>query len=419
MFLLPFTLFSVCFANFILIPKEQHLFTFEFGSFAQEHGLDNLASVGDLSLFKTNTDNYHKYKNTFDNLFDIEQEQIYRINHVSEEGNEQGDKQGNENDFVYIQELDGSFSMQLRTSDILSAERVSGQDAPVPWHLDRISKRHLPLDGNYSYSQPGSCHKNSNVEIHTVVVDTGVANHVEFGDNQPIFLENFSGDNIDKDCNSHGTFCSSQIGGLKAGVCKTAKLFAVKVLTCEGSGSTSGVIAGMNYVFNRHLKNEKTNSKLRTIMSMSLGGGKSVAMNRVVEKMVLVSNTFYIVVASGNENNDACNTSPASARGILTANAMNKYDQRAYFSNYGSCTDIYSPGVDNYGAVLNNKYAVESGTSFSTPILAGIMNHYLDQYPDFNMKQLKEKILSDATKNIINGNPSKTSNLMVYLERKN
>jgi subtilisin family serine protease len=391
------TFLSICFvrADLILTPKEHHLFTFEFGSFAQEHNLDNLATIGDLVLFKTDTKNYNKYKSTFDQVFDVEQEQVYTINPIKSE---------TEN-LVYITESDGSFSV-LKLSD-----------DPVPWHLDRISKRELPLDGSYAYSKTGSCHKNSDVEIHTYVVDTGVQSHIEFGDNQPMFLENFSGDNVHEDCNSHGTFCSSQIGGLKAGVCKDAKLFAVKVLTCEGSGSTSGVISGMDYVFKRHLQKEKENPKVRSIMSMSLGGGKSLAMNRAVENMVKMSDTFYIVVASGNENQDAKNTSPASARGIFTANAMNRNDQRAYFSNYGKFTDIYSPGVENYGAILNNKYAVESGTSFSTPILAGIMNHVLDENPHLNMRQLKEKILNDATKNTIRGNPKNTPNLMVFLKR--
>lgn len=379
----------------ILTPKNERLSSFNFVSFAKEHEIKHLATIGDLTLYKTTLYNYNLYINTFDQLFEVEKEQIYTV------PNFKNIQDRNEN-IVYIQEP-GELKFEIKEY--------------VPWHLDRISKRHLPLNGSYPYSEHSSCHKNPNIEIETVVVDTGVANHIEFGDNQPVFLENFSGDNINKDCNSHGTFCSSQIGGLISGVCKSAKLFAVKVLDCDGSGSTSGVIAGMDYTFNRHIQREKGNLKLRTIMSMSLGGGKSIALNRVVEKMVTTSDTFYVVVASGNENNDACNTSPASAHGIITANAMDKYDKRAYFSNYGKCTDIYSPGVSNYGAVLDNKYAVESGTSFSTPILAGVMNHYLDSDPSLNMKRLKEKILSDATKDTIIGNKKQTSNLMVYIHR--
>lgn len=380
--------------NMILTPKEFH--TVDFSSFTQEHNVNYLASIDDLNIYKTDIDNYNKYKNTFRYLFDVEKEQSYTVNPIVHNLNE-------ENSFLLFVQEPGKLEFTIEES--------------VPWHLDRLSKRHLPLNGSYAYNTPGSCHKNSNVEIHTYIVDTGVdVNHHEF-EGRAKFLENFTDDNKDYDCNSHGTFCSSQIGGLKAGVCKDSKLFAVKVLNCEGSGSTSGVIAGMEYVFKRHLQNEKKNPKVRSIMSMSLGGGKSLAMNRAVEKMVKMSDTFYIVVASGNENQDAKNTSPASARGIFTANAMDKNDQRAYFSNYGSSTDIYSPGVSNYGAVLDNKYAIESGTSFSTPILAGIMNHFLDMYPDLNMKRLKEKILNDATKDTIKGNPKNTPNLMVFLER--
>lgn len=380
-----FSFLYVVVNSLILIPKPI-VSILDLDTFNVEHDIQVLASIGDTVIYKTNNTSY---LGTLEQFFDIEQEQVYRVGSIRK------------SIYNFYEDVD----------------RMLFGNVSVPWHLDRISKRHLPLDGKYPYSSKGSCHKNSNVNIETVVVDTGVQSHIEFGNNQPTFLENFSGDGKPFDCNSHGTFCSSQIGGLNSGVCKDAQLYAVKVLTCQGSGSTSGVIAGMDYVFKRHIEREKKNPKLRTIMSMSLGGGYSRSMNIVIEKMIKTSDTFYIVVASGNENQSGCNSSPASARGILTANAMDKNDNRAYFSNFGPCTDIYSPGVLNYGAVLDNKYAEESGTSFSTPILAGIMNHVLDENPHFNMKQLKEKILSDATKDIINGNPKNTPNLNVYLKR--
>jgi subtilisin family serine protease len=356
-----------------------------------EHSIEELILIDDLKIYKTNDENYIKYKKTIEYLYEVEKEQVYTVPKIV----------NNEEEIIYVQ-LPGELEFKIKEN--------------VPWHLDRISKRHLPLNNSYLYNNSGSCHKNNEVEIETVVVDTGVVSHDEFGENQPVFLENFSGDNINKDCNSHGTFCSSQIGGIKAGVCKDAKLFAVKVLSCDGSGSTVGVLSGMEYVFKRHIKRE--NPKLRTIMSMSLGGGYSRSMNLAIEKMIKTSDTFYVVVASGNENQDGCKTSPASAEGILTVNAMNKYDKRAYFSNYGTCTHIYSPGVDNYGAILNGKYAIESGTSFSTPIMAGVMNHILDENPELNMKGLRDKILSDATKDTIIGNKKNTPNLMVYIKRK-
>lgn len=387
-----FSFFGCIFSlNYILTPK-YNLMTLE--NFNQEHNIQQFSSVDDSTFYKTDADNYLKYKHTLDYLFEVEEEQVYTVPKIN-----------NDNPVVFVQEPNQSeFKIQGSVS--------------VPWHLDRISKRHLPLNGQYPYSKPGMCHKNSDVEIHTYVVDTGCdSKHPELG-GRAEFLENFTDDGIDTDANSHGTFCSSQIGGNTAGVCRDAKIYCVKVLDGNGSGSTSGVIAGMQYVFKRHLENSKANPKVRSIMSMSLGGGKSLAMNRAVEMMVKKSNTFYIAVASGNENDNACNTSPASARGIFTVNAMDKNDLRAYFSNFGSCTDIYSPGVDNYGAVLNGRYAIESGTSFSTPIIVGVLNHYIDMYPMMNMQDIKNKVLEDATKDTIIGNPRSTPNLMVFLERK-
>ena len=173
----------------------------------------------------------------------------------------------------------------------------------------------------------------------------------------------------------------------------------------------------MNYAFKRHLENEKKNPNVRSIISMSLGGGKSIAMNRAVENMIKNSNTFYIVVAAGNENQDVKSSSPASARGILTVMAMGKDDQRAYFSNFGRTASIYGTGVEIESTIPGGKTAVYSGTSMATPQIVGALNHYLDQFPHMNMKQIKEKMLSDATKNVISGNPKNTPNLMSFIKR--
>lgn len=376
--------------NYILVPKEHHVYTFNYNVFAQEHHLEVLATIDDFTLYKTNVDNYNSFTDTFNELFDIEEEQVYSVNPNFVEN------------VVFVQQP-GEFTFKLQES--------------VPWHLDRISKRHLPLDGSYAYSEPGSCHRNSDVEIETYVVDTGCdVTHPEF-EGRAEFLENFTGDGDDFDGNSHGTHCSGLIGSKTYGVCKDAKLKCVKVLDSQGSGSTSGVIAGMDYVFKRHLEREKENPKVRSIISMSLGGGYSGIMNRVVEKMVKKSNTFYIVVAAGNEAKDVKSTSPASARGILTVMAMGRHDERAYFSNYGPTASLYSTGVEVKSTIPGGKTAIYSGTSMATPALVGVLNHYLDMYPHLNMKQIKEKILSDATKDTIGGNPKNTPNLMVFLKR--
>jgi len=387
---------SVLASNVILTPKEHQQFTFNFISFNAEHNVEDLASVGDLTLYKTNSDNYLKYKNTFDYIFDVEEEQVYTVLPVVHESSESPD-------LLFVQEP-GNLEFKVQES--------------VSWHLDRLSKRHLPLDGSYAYNTPGSCHRNSDVEIHTYVVDTGVdQSHPEF-EGRAEFLENFTGDNEDYDGNSHGTHCSGIIGSKTYGVCKDSKIFGVKVLDSQGSGSTSGVIAGINYVFNRHLENEKKNPNVRSIISMSLGGGYSMAMNRAVENMVRTSNTFYIVVASGNEDSDACRTSPASAKGILTVMAMGRDDKRAYFSNYGKCCNIYGTGVKVKSTIPGGKTAVYSGSSMACPEVVGVLNHYLDQFPQMNMKQIMSKMLEDATKDTIEGNPKNTPNLMSYIHRK-
>lgn len=329
--------------------------------------------------------------------------------------NEESDEMKTLSESFYV-EPEQVYSVNFNT-DMCPANNLRENKQSTPWHLDRIGKQHLPLNNSYPYTSPGSCHKNSNVEIETVVVDTGCdPKHPEF-EGRTEFLKNFSGDNIDFDGNSHGSHCSGIIGAKSFGVCRDAKIKCVKVLDSQGSGSTSGVISGMEYTFKRHLEKEKSNPKLRTIMSMSLGGGYSWTMNNVIEKMLDSSNTFYVVVASGNSNEEACRSSPASSRGVMTVNAMNKYDERAYFSNFGTCSHVYSPGVNIESTIPNGKTAIYSGTSMACPAVAGVMNHVLDMFPHLNMKQLKEKIMEDATKNTISGNPKDTPNLMVYLKR--
>lgn len=364
----------------LLVPKSSSYFM-ALDTFNLEHNVEHLATINSHTVYKTSLRNYKLYQNTLESLYDIEEDQVVTLD------------------------------LDVSSHD---DEITLGQ---TPWHLDRITKRALPLDGTFQYSEPGSCHRNSKLEINTYIVDTGIdVSHPEF-QGRATWLANFADDKQDTDGNSHGTHCASLVGAKTYGSCKDARLFAVKVLNSQGSGSYSGIISGLDFVYKRHLEQSAKNPNVRSIMSMSLGGGKSMAINRAVENM-LKSNTMYVVVASGNENSDACNTSPASAKGVLTVNAMGRDDSRAYFSNYGPCSDIYSPGVDIESAVPGNKTAVYSGTSMSTPVLAGVLNHFVDMYPNMNMAQIKQKMLSDATKNAITGNPNKrTPNLLVYLNR--
>ncbi len=373
--------------NYLLTPYKHYMHSLNYKSFADEHNLEVFVSMGDLKIYKTSMENYKLFSETLNEFFEVEEDKTVSL------------------PIPIVHDVNGS---PLGSS-------VSYKMGFVPWHLDRIGKRDLPLDNSFDYNLKGSCHKNKNVTINTYIVDTGIdTKHAEF-EGRAKWLANFA-DNVDTDCNSHGTHCAGLVGSKTYGVCKDANLFAVKVLDCQGSGSFSGILSGLEFIHKRHNEELKKNRGVKSIISMSLGGGFSSTINRAVEVLVK-SDSMYVVVAAGNENSDACHTSPASARGILTVMASDKYDNRAYFSNYGECADLYSPGVEILSTIPNDGTAVYSGTSMATPNLVGVLNHYLDMSPSLNMKQVKEKMMKDATKNKLSDNPRKTNNLLVYLHR--
>lgn len=373
-------------ATYILVPKD-HVSALEFfdvSVFTKEHNLQQFASVGDVNFYKTSKRNYERFSNTLNSFFDVEEDSV-----------------------VTLPDYTTRF---VETSE-------NGVSSSQPWHLDRVSNRELNSPTPFPYNSHGSCHKNADVEIHTYVIDTGIdTSHPEF-EGRATWLANFA-DSQDTDCNSHGTHCAGLVGSKTYGSCKDAKLFAVKVLDCRGSGSMSGVISGVEFAFKRHLnESARTGGKVRSVATMSLGGGFSRALNLAVQNALRKSNTFYFTVAAGNENQDACNVSPASVKEVMTVMASDKRDTKAYFSNFGRCADMYSPGVDIESTVPGGKTAVYSGTSMATPLLAGVLNHYLDRFPQMNMQQVKDQMMSDATKNTLDGNPKGTNNLLVYLNR--
>ncbi len=150
---------------------------------------------------------------------------------------------------------------------------------------------------------------------------------------------------------------------------------------------------------------------------MSLGGGYSKTINKLVDSMLEQDENMYMAVAAGNEDQNACNVSPASAKNVLTVMASDKYDQRAWFSNWGECADIYAPGVDVMSTIPKNKVASYSGTSMSSPVMVGVLNHYVDMYPNLNMKQIKEQLVKDSTQKVVKGKKFKTSSNLVFLNR--
>lgn len=399
LYLLSFSLFSIsaCYAeqNYILTPKNTNNLNVHYNVFTelvQTYNLKELASFTQkdanfMVFYEIEHDNLMKNRKSLDQFFDIEEDKKISIFNVNED--------------VIKKEMSNSFQMVHKESSL-------------PWHLNRVTKRVLSSDDSFVYDKPGSCHQNNNTLIDTYIVDTGIdVAHPEFED-RAVWSANFA-DSIDTDCNNHGTHVAGLVGSKSYGICVDAKLHAVKVLSCDGSGSLSGVIKGIEWVYNEHKRKAQKESRLlKSVINMSLGGGFSSAINKAVETVVNGDDNFYVVVAAGNENNDACNTSPASAPSVLTVMASDRFDNKAWFSNWGKCADIYSPGVDVLSTIPNGGTDRYSGTSMASPVMVGVLNHLLDMHPKMNMKGIKNVVLKSATKNAIKGNRNGSKNLLAY-----
>lgn len=268
----------------------------------------------------------------------------------------------------------------------------------IKWHLDRVNQRVLPLDNRMFQSANAN-----NVDIY--VIDTGIdLSHPEFKNNNGVWGGNFVNDGINSDCNGHGTHVASLALGKDYGVAKNATLIALKVLGCDGSGWYSSIISAIEYATER----SKTTNRL-SIINMSLGGPSSSALNTAVSASI--ASGVYNVVAAGNENTNACTKSPAGVVQAITVAASDSSDRKAGFSNYGSCVDVYAPGVNLIAAWPGNRYATLSGTSMASPVAAGVLAVYLSR----NGMSGIDLFYQQMTKGVIKSNPKRTVNQMVYI----
>ena len=263
------------------------------------------------------------------------------------------------------------------------------QLSPVSWGLDRIDQRALPLDSSYTYP-------NRAQGVRAYVIDTGVrASHVQFGGRVAAGYDGVLDGNGTNDCNGHGTHVAGTIAGVTAGVAKAATVVPVRVLGCNGSGWMSVVIAGIDWVIADHEVGQPA------VANLSLGGAKSRIMNSAVARGVADGVTF--VVAAGNSNADACNASPASEATALTVGASGSSDLRASFSNWGSCLDVFAPGVGIASASHTGDTIMRtlSGTSMAAPHVAGAAALILGGEPSLSPAQVAARVLTGATTNAL------------------
>ena len=275
---------------------------------------------------------------------------------------------------------------------------LATQTNPPSWGLDRIDQRNLPLDNSYTYATTAG-------NVHAYIIDTGIrTTHTTFG-GRAIWGHN-SVDTNNTDCNGHGTHVAGTVGGSQYGVAKGVSLVAVKVLNCQGSGTTAQVADGINWVAGNAVK--------PAVANMSLGGGVNTTLDNAVSNAINMGVTFAI--ASGNSNADACNFSPARVAAAITVNATDINDARASFSNFGTCTDIFAPGVNITSSWNTSDTATNtiSGTSMATPHVAGAAALWLADHPGDTPAQVATGLINASTPNKVTNPGSGSPNRLLY-----
>jgi subtilisin family serine protease len=320
-------------------------------------------------------------------------------------------------DFVYSRVLNGfagSISDAARAGLLRDArvERVE-QDgiattqttqSGATWGLDRTDQHTLPLSTTYSYTNTGA-------GVTAYIIDTGIlTTHSQFGGRASSGYDFVDKDANATDCNGHGTHVAGTVGGSTYGIAKGVNLVAVRVLDCGGSGSWSGVIAGMDWVADNHTA--------KAVANMSLGGGASSSVDAALKALIASGVTVGVAAGNGNRGGrqqDACNYSPARVPEAITVGATDKTDTKTSWSNYGPCVDIFAAGSGITSAWYTSTSATNtiSGTSMATPHVVGVAALYLQSNTGASPAAVATALKANATPNVVK-NSYTTNPILLY-----
>jgi subtilisin family serine protease len=291
--------------------------------------------------------------------------------------------------------------------DTVTTQNLGTQAAGL-WGINRIWQRTRQITTTYQYWTTAG------FGVDAYILDTGLlATHTEFSGRLAtgatfVTDNNFPGTT---DGNGHGTHVGSTTAGTVYGVAKRATLIAVKVLTSGGSGTTAGVVNGVDWTVTSYRSRNRP-----SVANMSLGGGASTALDNAVNNAVTAG--VFFAVAAGNENQNACNVSPARATGAYTIGSTTNTDARSSFSNFGTCVNIFAPGSNVLGAWIGSATATNtiSGTSMASPHAAGaaaLFLGHLEGAPS-NPTAIRNALNSRGTSGVVGGPGTGSPNLLLY-----